>query len=153
MCYNISSYYYRSKKHGGPLKILRWRNTVLIMMRSSGVTAARWRCRNTWLTVTSVCCTEDCWNTWARKITHQNLWESHAELAVNLLSTYRFSPEHRTNTHKFWWDNKADPKLRDKFIIKEEETERLLLACLCLGTWMCSKQHFCSTLVHCSTGK
>uniref|UniRef100_A0A8C2IHD4 Coiled-coil domain containing 84 n=1 Tax=Cyprinus carpio TaxID=7962 RepID=A0A8C2IHD4_CYPCA len=30
------------------------------------------------------------------------------------------------NTHKFWWDNKADPKLRDKFIITEEETERLL---------------------------
>ncbi|XP_043096380.1 coiled-coil domain-containing protein 84 isoform X2 [Puntigrus tetrazona] len=34
------------------------------------------------------------------------------------------TPEHRTNTHKFWWDNKADPKLRDKFIVTEEETER-----------------------------
>lgn len=34
------------------------------------------------------------------------------------------TPEHRKNTHKFWWDNKADPKLRDKFIITEEETER-----------------------------
>lgn len=34
------------------------------------------------------------------------------------------TPEHRTNTHKFWWENKADPKLRDKFIITEEETER-----------------------------
>ncbi|XP_056600992.1 coiled-coil domain-containing protein 84 [Triplophysa dalaica] len=34
------------------------------------------------------------------------------------------TPEHRTNTHKFWWENKADPKLRDKFIIAEEETER-----------------------------
>uniref|UniRef100_A0A4W6EPF0 Centrosomal AT-AC splicing factor n=1 Tax=Lates calcarifer TaxID=8187 RepID=A0A4W6EPF0_LATCA len=35
-----------------------------------------------------------------------------------------FLPEHRKNTHKFWWDNKADPKLRDKVIITEEETER-----------------------------
>ncbi|XP_026198912.1 coiled-coil domain-containing protein 84 [Anabas testudineus] len=34
------------------------------------------------------------------------------------------TPEHRKNTHKFWWDNKADPKLRDKVIIPEEETER-----------------------------
>uniref|UniRef100_A0A8C1L4X0 Coiled-coil domain containing 84 n=1 Tax=Cyprinus carpio TaxID=7962 RepID=A0A8C1L4X0_CYPCA len=34
------------------------------------------------------------------------------------------TPEHRTNTHKFWWDNKADPKLRNKFIVTEEETER-----------------------------
>ncbi|XP_067293916.1 coiled-coil domain-containing protein 84 isoform X2 [Pseudorasbora parva] len=34
------------------------------------------------------------------------------------------TPEHSRNTHKFWWDNKADPKLRDKFIITEEETER-----------------------------
>lgn len=46
------------------------------------------------------------------------------ELAVHSLSASHFSPEHRTNTHKFWWDNKAEPKLRDKFIITEEETER-----------------------------
>uniref|UniRef100_A0A8C1Y0N3 Coiled-coil domain containing 84 n=1 Tax=Cyprinus carpio TaxID=7962 RepID=A0A8C1Y0N3_CYPCA len=40
------------------------------------------------------------------------------------LLEHKSTPEHRTNTHKFWWDNKADPKLRDKFIITEEETER-----------------------------
>uniref|UniRef100_A0A3Q1EKU2 Centrosomal AT-AC splicing factor n=1 Tax=Acanthochromis polyacanthus TaxID=80966 RepID=A0A3Q1EKU2_9TELE len=34
------------------------------------------------------------------------------------------TPEHKKNTHKFWWENKADPKLRDKVIIAEEETER-----------------------------
>ncbi|XP_051279884.1 coiled-coil domain-containing protein 84 [Dicentrarchus labrax] len=34
------------------------------------------------------------------------------------------TPEHRKNTHKFWWENKADPKFRDKVIIAEEETER-----------------------------
>lgn len=34
------------------------------------------------------------------------------------------TPEHRKNTHKFWWENKADPKFRDKVIITEEETER-----------------------------
>ncbi|XP_077456793.1 centrosomal AT-AC splicing factor isoform X2 [Stigmatopora argus] len=30
--------------------------------------------------------------------------------------------EHRKNTHKFWWENKADPKLRDKVLITQEET-------------------------------
>lgn len=34
------------------------------------------------------------------------------------------SLEHRKKTHKFWWDNKAEPKLRDKVIIKEEDSER-----------------------------
>ncbi|XP_029019729.1 coiled-coil domain-containing protein 84 [Betta splendens] len=34
------------------------------------------------------------------------------------------TPEHRKNTHKFWWHNKADPKFRDRVIITEEETER-----------------------------
>ncbi|XP_061586079.1 coiled-coil domain-containing protein 84 [Cololabis saira] len=34
------------------------------------------------------------------------------------------TPEHKKNTNKFWWENKADPKLRDKVIIAEEETER-----------------------------
>ncbi|XP_076867192.1 centrosomal AT-AC splicing factor isoform X2 [Brachyhypopomus gauderio] len=32
--------------------------------------------------------------------------------------------EHRTNTHAFWWRHKAEPKLREKFIITEEEIER-----------------------------
>ncbi|XP_012677466.2 coiled-coil domain-containing protein 84 [Clupea harengus] len=32
--------------------------------------------------------------------------------------------EHRTSTHKFWWENKADPKLRDKCIIPSEEVDR-----------------------------
>lgn len=31
---------------------------------------------------------------------------------------------HRKSTHKFWWENKADPKLRDKVIITEDETQR-----------------------------
>ncbi|KAL7834499.1 hypothetical protein SRHO_G00287460 [Serrasalmus rhombeus] len=33
--------------------------------------------------------------------------------------------EHRANTHAFWWKNKADAKLKEKFIITEEEAERL----------------------------
>nr|XP_029527382.1 coiled-coil domain-containing protein 84 isoform X2 [Oncorhynchus nerka] len=33
-------------------------------------------------------------------------------------------PDHRKGTHTFWWENKADPKLRDKFIITENEMER-----------------------------
>ncbi|XP_062341626.1 coiled-coil domain-containing protein 84 [Osmerus eperlanus] len=34
------------------------------------------------------------------------------------------TPEHGKRTHRFWWENKADPKLRDKFIVTEEEIER-----------------------------
>ncbi|XP_063060036.1 coiled-coil domain-containing protein 84 [Engraulis encrasicolus] len=32
--------------------------------------------------------------------------------------------EHRKSTHKFWWQNKADQKLRDKFIISSEDIDR-----------------------------
>ncbi|XP_062844701.1 coiled-coil domain-containing protein 84 [Trichomycterus rosablanca] len=32
--------------------------------------------------------------------------------------------EHRKNTNSFWWRNKADHKLKEKFIVTEEETER-----------------------------
>lgn len=32
--------------------------------------------------------------------------------------------DHRKKTHTFWWENKADAKLRDKFIITEDELER-----------------------------
>uniref|UniRef100_A0AAY5KET9 Coiled-coil domain containing 84 n=1 Tax=Esox lucius TaxID=8010 RepID=A0AAY5KET9_ESOLU len=34
------------------------------------------------------------------------------------------TPEHRKGTHAFWWENKADPKLKGKFIVTEEESER-----------------------------
>lgn len=45
-------------------------------------------------------------------------------LCFDVQTVFGFSPEHRKNTHKFWWENKADPKFRDKFIFTEEETER-----------------------------
>ncbi|XP_024130880.1 coiled-coil domain-containing protein 84 isoform X2 [Oryzias melastigma] len=32
--------------------------------------------------------------------------------------------EHKKNTHKFWWDNKADMKLKDKVLITDEEIKR-----------------------------
>lgn len=35
-----------------------------------------------------------------------------------------FSKEHKKNTHKFWWDNKADMKLKDKVLITDEEIKR-----------------------------
>ncbi|ROL48735.1 Coiled-coil domain-containing protein 84 [Anabarilius grahami] len=52
-------------------------------------------------------------------VTDSNISVMHGGLLEHMST-----PEHRKNTHKFWWDNKADPKLRDKFIITEEETER-----------------------------
>nr|XP_055056362.1 coiled-coil domain-containing protein 84 [Misgurnus anguillicaudatus] len=54
-----------------------------------------------------------------RHVTDSNITVLHAGLLEHMST-----PEHRINTHKFWWENKADPKLRDKFIITEDETER-----------------------------
>uniref|UniRef100_UPI0037E7913E centrosomal AT-AC splicing factor n=1 Tax=Semicossyphus pulcher TaxID=241346 RepID=UPI0037E7913E len=54
-----------------------------------------------------------------RNVTDGNMTVLYGGLLEHMTTT-----EHRTNTHKFWWDNKADPKIRDKFIITEEETER-----------------------------
>ncbi|KAJ8388336.1 hypothetical protein AAFF_G00134900 [Aldrovandia affinis] len=34
------------------------------------------------------------------------------------------TPEHKKNTNRFWWENKADPKLKEKFLVTTEETER-----------------------------
>ncbi|KAI7812387.1 putative coiled-coil domain-containing protein 84 [Triplophysa rosa] len=54
-----------------------------------------------------------------RHVTDGNIAVLHGGLLEHMST-----PEHRTNTHKFWWENKADPKLRDKFIIAEDQTER-----------------------------
>lgn len=37
---------------------------------------------------------------------------------------FDFRKQHKKKTHKFWWENKADPKIRDKVLITEEEAER-----------------------------
>ncbi|KAK6469224.1 coiled-coil domain-containing protein 84 isoform X2 [Huso huso] len=34
------------------------------------------------------------------------------------------SPEHRKQTDRFWWENKADSKLKEKFLFSEEEMDR-----------------------------
>ncbi|KAK2837909.1 hypothetical protein Q5P01_015121 [Channa striata] len=54
-----------------------------------------------------------------RHITDDNMTVLHGGLLEHMAT-----PEHRKKTHTFWWENKADPKLRDKVIITEEETER-----------------------------
>ncbi|XP_062272959.1 coiled-coil domain-containing protein 84 [Scomber scombrus] len=54
-----------------------------------------------------------------RNVTDNNITVLYGGLLEHMATT-----DHRKNTHKFWWENKADPKLRDKVIISEEETER-----------------------------
>ncbi|XP_067471503.1 coiled-coil domain-containing protein 84 [Thunnus thynnus] len=54
----------------------------------------------------------------------RNVTDGNMTVLYGGLLEHMATPEHRKNTHKFWWDNKADPKLRDKVIITEEETER-----------------------------
>ncbi|KAF7648248.1 hypothetical protein LDENG_00159880 [Lucifuga dentata] len=54
----------------------------------------------------------------------RNITDGNMTVLYGGLLEHMATPEHRKNTHKFWWENKADPKLRDKVIITEEETER-----------------------------
>ncbi|XP_041856613.1 coiled-coil domain-containing protein 84 [Melanotaenia boesemani] len=54
-----------------------------------------------------------------RNVTDGNMTVLHGGLLEHMAT-----PEHKKNTHKFWWKNKADPKFRDKVIITEEETEK-----------------------------
>ncbi|TWW60286.1 Coiled-coil domain-containing protein 84 [Takifugu flavidus] len=54
-----------------------------------------------------------------RNVTDGNMSVLHGGLIEHMVT-----PEHRRNTHKFWWENKAETKFRDKFIFTEEESER-----------------------------
>uniref|UniRef100_A0A3B3UXG1 Centrosomal AT-AC splicing factor n=1 Tax=Poecilia latipinna TaxID=48699 RepID=A0A3B3UXG1_9TELE len=54
-----------------------------------------------------------------RNVTDDNMTVMYGGLLEHMATR-----EHRTSTYKFWWDNKADPKLRDRVLITEEETER-----------------------------
>ncbi|XP_070689690.1 centrosomal AT-AC splicing factor isoform X2 [Pempheris klunzingeri] len=54
----------------------------------------------------------------------RNVTDGNMTVLYGGLLEHMATPEHRKNTHKFWWDNKADPKFRDKVLITEEETER-----------------------------
>ncbi|XP_051974830.1 centrosomal AT-AC splicing factor-like [Xyrauchen texanus] len=54
-----------------------------------------------------------------KHVTDSNITVLHGGLLEHMSTI-----EHRKNTHKFWWENKGDPKLRDKFIVTKEETDR-----------------------------
>lgn len=54
----------------------------------------------------------------------KHVTDSNITVLYGGLLEHMSTQEHRKNTHKFWWDNKADAKLRDKFIITQEDTER-----------------------------
>ncbi|XP_041643742.1 coiled-coil domain-containing protein 84 [Cheilinus undulatus] len=54
----------------------------------------------------------------------RNVTDGNMTVLYGGLLEHMATPEHKKNIHKFWWENKADPKFRDKFIITEEETER-----------------------------
>ncbi|KAM9393056.1 centrosomal AT-AC splicing factor [Pholidichthys leucotaenia] len=54
----------------------------------------------------------------------RNVTDGNMTVLYGGLLEHMATPDHRKNTHKFWWENKADPKLKDKVIVTEEETER-----------------------------
>ncbi|KAM3611023.1 uncharacterized protein V6R79_012558 [Siganus canaliculatus] len=54
----------------------------------------------------------------------RNVTDGNMTVLYGGLVEHMATPEHRKSTHRFWWENKADPKIRDKVIITEEERER-----------------------------
>ncbi|XP_068422859.1 centrosomal AT-AC splicing factor [Clinocottus analis] len=54
----------------------------------------------------------------------RNVTDGNMTVLYGGLLEHMATPEHRKNAHKFWWENKADPKFRDKVIITEEEIDR-----------------------------
>ncbi|KAM3867649.1 centrosomal AT-AC splicing factor [Diretmus argenteus] len=54
----------------------------------------------------------------------RNVTDGNMTVLYGGLLEHMATPEHRKNTHKFWWEHKAEPKLRDKVIISKEEIER-----------------------------
>ncbi|XP_020507910.2 coiled-coil domain-containing protein 84 [Labrus bergylta] len=54
----------------------------------------------------------------------RNVTDGNMTVLYGGLLEHMATQEHKKNTHKFWWENKADQKYRDKFIIAEEETDR-----------------------------
>ncbi|KAJ0044136.1 hypothetical protein NL108_009797, partial [Boleophthalmus pectinirostris] len=54
-----------------------------------------------------------------RNVTDGNMTVLYAGLIEHMATQ-----EHRKSTHKFWWENKADQKLKDKFFFSKEEIDR-----------------------------
>lgn len=54
-----------------------------------------------------------------KNVTDGNMTVLHGGLIEHMATQ-----QHRKNTHKFWWENKADQKLKDKVFFSVEETDR-----------------------------
>uniref|UniRef100_A0A1A7WJI1 Coiled-coil domain containing 84 n=1 Tax=Iconisemion striatum TaxID=60296 RepID=A0A1A7WJI1_9TELE len=54
----------------------------------------------------------------------RNVTDDNMTVLYGGLIEHMATPEHKSKTHKFWWDNKADPKLKDKVLFTKEEAER-----------------------------
>ncbi|MBN3318016.1 CCD84 protein, partial [Atractosteus spatula] len=54
-----------------------------------------------------------------KHVTNGNLTVLHGGLLEHLASQ-----EHRKSTNRFWWENKADLKLKEKFLVTEDEIDR-----------------------------
>lgn len=54
----------------------------------------------------------------------KNVTDGNMTVLYGGLIEHMAKQEHRKNTHKFWWENKADQKLKDKFFFSEEEIDR-----------------------------
>ncbi|KAM9811039.1 centrosomal AT-AC splicing factor [Neosynchiropus ocellatus] len=54
----------------------------------------------------------------------RNITDGNMTVVWGGLLEHMATPDHRKNTHKFWWENNAEPKLRDRVIFSEEEIEK-----------------------------
>lgn len=54
----------------------------------------------------------------------KNVTDGNTTVLYAGLIEHMATQEHRKNTHKFWWENNVDQKLRGTFIFSSEETDR-----------------------------
>lgn len=83
-----------------------------------------------------------------RNVMDRNMVVLHGGLLEHMAT-----PEHKKKTQTFWWEHKADPKLRDKVLITTEDTDRFKAeVAKALATYMDKedtvvKQH--TDMIHC----
>ncbi|XP_064207016.1 coiled-coil domain-containing protein 84 [Anguilla rostrata] len=55
---------------------------------------------------------------------HKHVSNGNITVLFGGLLEHMATPQHKKNTNTFWWENKADPRLKEKFLFTPEEIER-----------------------------
>uniref|UniRef100_A0A8D0E8G0 Centrosomal AT-AC splicing factor n=1 Tax=Salvator merianae TaxID=96440 RepID=A0A8D0E8G0_SALMN len=66
---------------------------------------------------------QDCWCLCCGRPVRRHLWHGRLALLEGGLVQHLASLEHKKAVSAFWWENKADPKLKPRFLFSAEEYE------------------------------